>query len=60
MDVLYDELQFPTGMAGGLFYAKYPNDAEKSLEKVEKDVTGPAKVELTMPIANGIYIGAAL
>jgi hypothetical protein len=41
MDVLYDELQFPTGMAGGLFYAKYPSDVEKSLEKVERDVTGP-------------------
>ncbi len=60
MDVLYDEQQFPTGMAGGLFYAKYPNDAEKSLEKVEKDVTGPAQAELTIPIANGIYLGTTM
>lgn len=57
MDVLYDELQFPTGMAGGRFYAKYPNDVEKSLEKTEKDVTGPAQAELTIPIASGIYLG---
>jgi hypothetical protein len=57
MDILYDELQFPTGMAGGLFYAKYPNDVQKSLEKVEKDVTGPAKAELTIPLPTGIYIG---
>ncbi|MEN6334956.1 MAG: glycosyl hydrolase, partial [Phycisphaerales bacterium] len=60
MDVLYDELQFPTGMAGGLFYAKYPDDVEKSLEKVEKDVAGPADAELTIPIANGIYLGSVL
>ncbi|MGD0652051.1 MAG: glycosyl hydrolase [Verrucomicrobiia bacterium] len=60
MDVLYDELQFPTGMAGGLFYAKYPNDAAKSLEKVEQDATGPSKAELTMPITNGIYIGTVM
>jgi hypothetical protein len=60
MDVLYDELQFPTGMAGGLFYAKYPNDVEKSLEKVEKDMAGPAQAELTMPIANGIYLGTTM
>jgi hypothetical protein len=60
MDVLYDEQQFPTGMAGGLFYAKYPNDAEKSLEKAERDVTGPVQAELTIPIANGIYIGTTM
>jgi hypothetical protein len=58
LDVLYDEQQFPTGMAGGQFAAKYPQLVAKSLEKVERDVTGPAKVELQAPIANGIYIGA--
>ncbi len=61
MDILYDEDQFPTGMAGGLFYAKYPDDIQKSLEKVEKDVTGPGKAELTMPLANpqarNLYVG---
>jgi hypothetical protein len=58
LDVLYDELQFPSGMAGGLFYSKYPDDANKSLEKIEKDAQGPAKVELAIPIANGIFVGA--
>jgi hypothetical protein len=60
MDILYDELQFPTGMAGGLFYAAYPDDAEKSLEKTEKDVTGPAEVELVMPEENSRYIGVTM
>ncbi len=60
MSVLYDEVQFPTGTAGGLFYSKYPKDAAKSLEKVEKDVAGPARVEVAIPISEGIYIGAVL
>ncbi|MBN2181096.1 MAG: hypothetical protein JW715_04220, partial [Sedimentisphaerales bacterium] len=60
MDILYDELQFPTGMAGGLFYAAYPDDAEKSLEKAEKDVDGPAEVELIMPEENSMYVGVTM
>jgi hypothetical protein len=56
--VLYDELQFPSGMAGGLLYTKYPESAAKSLEMVEKNVTGPSTVTLEIPIATGIYTGA--
>ena len=58
MRVLYDELQYPSGMAGGLLYSKYPEAAAKSLEMVEKNVTGPAGAELQIPIADGIYMGA--
>jgi hypothetical protein len=58
LDVLYDEQQFPTGMAGGQFAARYPDLVAKSLEKTERDVTGPAKIELKAPIPNAIYIGA--
>lgn len=60
MDILYDELQFPTGMAGGLFYEAYPEDVQKSLEKTEKDVAGPVEVELNMPEENSIYIGTTI
>ncbi|HWB83251.1 MAG TPA: glycosyl hydrolase [Bryobacteraceae bacterium] len=60
VSVLYDEVQFPTGSAGGLFYSKYPQDTAKSLEKAEKDITGPGKVEVTIPLPTGIYIGAVL
>ncbi len=60
MDILYDELQFPTGMAGGLFAAKYPQHVEKSLEAVEQDVTGPTSVDLTWPAANSTYLGVTL
>ncbi|HMD70479.1 MAG TPA: glycosyl hydrolase [Bryobacteraceae bacterium] len=58
--VLYDELQFPSGMAGGLLYTRYPESAAKSLELVEKNVTGPAAVTLDIPIATGIYVGAVM
>ena len=58
--VLYDEWNYPTGMAGGLLCSKYPEAVAKSLEIVEKDVAGPARTELSIPIADGIYIGAVM
>ncbi len=58
LDVLYDEQQFPTGMAGGQFAARYPDLVAKSLEKVETDATGPSRVKLASPLPNSIYIGA--
>jgi len=60
LDVLYDEQQFPTGMAGGQFAARYPHLVAKSLEKTEKDVAGPAKVELASPLPEGIFMGAVI
>ena len=56
--VLYDELQYPSGMAGGLLYSKYPEAGAKSLEMIEKNVTGPSSIQLAVPIENGIYAGA--
>ena len=58
--VLYDELQYPSGMAGGLLYSRYPEAAAKSLEMVEKNVAGPATTQLDIPIENGIYVGAVM
>jgi hypothetical protein len=54
--VFYDEWGYPSGMAGGYLYSEYPQHAAKSLEKVERDVTGPSWVELLIP--EGITIGA--
>jgi hypothetical protein len=55
---LYDEWNYPSGIAGGYFYSKYPLDCEKSLELAEKNAVGPAVVTLDVP--DGIYIGAVL
>jgi hypothetical protein len=55
--VFYDEVGYPSGIAGGLFYSKYPQHASKSLEKIEKDVTGPTRVEMAFP-SGMITVGA--
>ncbi|MBZ5585537.1 MAG: hypothetical protein LAQ30_25730 [Acidobacteriia bacterium] len=58
MRVLYDELGYPSGMAGGLLYTKHPEAMAKSLEMVEKNVAGPTRAELEIPLADGMYVGA--
>lgn len=55
--VFYDEVGYPSGMAGGFLYSKYPQHAAKSLEKIEVNKTGPATVNLDFP--DGIIMGAA-
>jgi hypothetical protein len=56
--MIYDELGYPSGIAGGLFYTKYPELAEKSIEIAETDVTGPTDVKLAIP--KPLYIGAVM
>ncbi|MCI8497067.1 MAG: hypothetical protein HFE85_02290, partial [Clostridiales bacterium] len=55
---LYDEYGFPSGYAGGQVGEKYPEHLAKRLDKYEKDVEGPAQVEL--PIGTGTLMGAVL
>ena len=54
--VFYDEVGYPSGMAGGLLYSKMPQYAAKSLEKIEQDVKGP--VQITLEIPEGLPLGA--
>jgi hypothetical protein len=58
VETLYDEWNYPSGIVGGFFNSKYPQDCEKSIEMVEKNVTGPAATGLDVPA--GIYIGAVM
>jgi len=58
LSTLYDEWNYPSGIAGGLFYTKYPEYAAKSLELAEKNVTGPCQAELAIP--TGAYVGAVM
>ncbi len=55
--VFYDEVGYPSGIAGGLLYSKYPEYAAKSLEKKEQDVAGPLQFKMEFP-EEGIIIGA--
>ncbi len=56
--IFYDDYEYPTGTVGGQLYTKYPQHMAKRLDMVEKDVTGPAAVQLAVP--KGIYVGAVL
>jgi hypothetical protein len=56
--VFYDEVGYPSGMAGGFLYSKYPQYAAKSLKKVESDMTGPMQAHLEIP--DGIIMGAVI
>ncbi|MEO8659648.1 MAG: glycosyl hydrolase [Bryobacteraceae bacterium] len=56
--VFYDDYEYPTGTVGGQLFTKYPQYMAKRLDMVEKDVAGPARVELAVP--EGIYVGAVL
>lgn len=47
--VLYDDINFPSGSAGGEMARRYPADLMKRLEKTEREVTGPRRVTLTLP-----------
>jgi hypothetical protein len=49
VSTLYDEWTYPSGIVGGQFYSKYPEDAAKSIEIVEKNITGPVTAELEIP-----------
>ncbi len=51
-------IPYSSGIAGGHFFSKYPEDAAKSLEIVEKRFRGPGTAELEVPA--GIYIGAVM
>ncbi len=46
---LYDEFWFPSGSAGGLLRAQYPEALSKRLDMVETNVTGPGVAGLEIP-----------
>jgi hypothetical protein len=56
--MLYDDYSFPSGTVAGQLYSQYPQYIAKNLHMVEKDASGPARVELTLP--KGIYIGSVM
>ena len=54
--VFYDDIDFPTGSAGGKLAASYPHDTVKQLNKLERLVTGPASLEERLP--EGVLMAA--
>ena len=47
--IFYDDINFPTGTAGGRLAKQFPDSTLKNLRKEEHDFTGPRQVELTVP-----------
>jgi len=40
--ILYDDNDFPSGMAGGRLEKEFPGSTMKCLDKIEHEITGPA------------------
>ena len=47
--ILYDDNDFPSGMAGGKIGELFPEHTMKRLDKIEKEVTGPATFVDSVP-----------
>ena len=47
--IFYDDINFPTGTAGGRLAAQYPDSMLKNLRKVEQEVAGPRAIQLPVP-----------
>ena len=47
--ILYDDNDFPSGMAGGIMQEKYPDLTMKRLDKIEHHLTGPTLFTDTIP-----------
>lgn len=47
--VFYDDIDFPTGSAGGQFQTRFPHDTVKQLNKIERIVRGPVVLKETVP-----------
>ncbi len=50
--ILYDDIDFPSGWAGGKILAEYPELTRKVLRKDEYVVTGPEKFSQKLPAAD--------
>ena len=54
--IFYDDVDFPSGTAGGQLRAKYPDAIMSRLDKIEADVTGPQDWRQALP--GGDFMGA--
>ncbi len=54
--ILYDDNDFPSGMAGGKLGELYPEHTMKRLDNVEKTVQGPADLKEKLP--DGVLLAA--
>lgn len=54
--ILYDDVDFPSGVLGGRMTKEFPQYTQKRLSKKERDITGPKKVREQVPTKD-MYMG---
>lgn len=54
--VFYDDINFPSGSAGGLMAKRFPDDVTCRLDNAETNLVGPQAWEQALP--EGIFMGA--
>lgn len=54
--ILYDDIDFPSGMAGGKMKKLYPDDTRKLINKLDTVVNGPLRLSINLP--SGKSMGA--
>ena len=47
--ILYDDVDFPSGVMGGRFQKEYPQYTQKCLSKQERDIVGPMQIKENVP-----------
>lgn len=55
--ILYDDVDFPSGVLGGRMTKEFPQHTQKRLSKEEKDIVGPQKVHKHVPTKD-LFMGA--
>jgi len=50
--ILYDDIDFPSGMAGNKMKELYPEDTRKQLNKLDSVISGPMKINITIPASS--------
>ena len=56
--ILYDDVDFPSGTAGGKLGEQFPQYTRKRLCKTEEEATGPKNVKIAVPLRDS-FMGAA-
>ncbi|MCX6997484.1 MAG: glycosyl hydrolase [Kiritimatiellaeota bacterium] len=54
--VFYDDINYPSGSAGGLMAKRFPDDVTCRLDNAETNIVGPQAWE--QPLPKGIFMGA--
>lgn len=55
--ILYDDVDFPSGVLGGRMRKEFPQYTQKRLSKKERDIIGPQRIHEQVPVKD-MYMGS--